>query len=109
MRILKVSHQPSVALGHLIAFRYDLPLEPYRQIMTILRDRRCCTPMDHVLSEEQKLVCKNRLSIIDYDTARFGCPSGLGTRAIIIVFIISPVGEVIRSCGLDHHQYADDT
>ena len=28
---------------------------------------------------------------------------------LLFVSYISPVGEVIRSCGLDHHQYADDT
>ena len=66
--------------------------------------------MDHVISEEPKPVCYNRLSILYYNTARFGCPSVLHARAIIIFCIyISPVGEVIRSCGLDHHQYADDT
>ena len=43
-----------------------------------------CTSMDHVISAELKSVCKSRLSIIDYDTARRGCPSWLGARSIII-------------------------
>ena len=43
--------------------------------------------MNHIISEEPKPVCKNRLPIIDYDTARFECPSGLGARAVIIFFM----------------------
>ena len=53
--------------------------------------------MDHIISENPKPVCKNRISIIDYNTARFRCPSGLGACAIINFFILNRLLTCWRS------------
>ena len=75
-----------------------------------VRCRRCSLTLVALLPFRQATVGATQRPLIQHDPVRLRCATWIraGSASVHDVYV-SPVDELIESCGISYHQFADDT
>ena len=65
--------------------------------------------MDCIVPSWSSAIREDRSALINHTQAGLGHATGIGARPYALHSLCLPVGDVITSMSLKHHQYADDT